>query len=76
TVKIKGICSAYSEGKALLETDGGRFAIQVMTYRYQPDTEYTVIGKFAGIMDAKGDDLDWAIIVEETHLPFMSEYGL
>lgn len=76
SVKVRGVCSEYLNGNALLGDGGdGTFGIKVMSYQFKPGTEYTVIGKFAGIMKTK-EGTHWAILVEEAHLPYMSEYGL
>lgn len=76
SVKVRGVCTEYLNGNALLGDGGnGTFGIKVMSYQFKPGTEYTVIGKFAGIMKTKEGN-HWAILVEECHLPFMSEYGL
>lgn len=77
TVKIKGVCYLYDDGYGFLNGggDGKTIAVQIMTYRYKVDTEYTVVGRFGGMVDTV-EGTKWAFILEETHLPFMSEYGL
>ncbi|WP_312340074.1 hypothetical protein [Anaerospora hongkongensis] len=67
----------YFDGKAmaLLGEKGELFSVQIRTYRFKPDVEYTVVGRFLGMMPAKGEP-PWAIFIETTHLPYFEEYGL
>lgn len=77
TIKVKGNCYLYHDGMALLNGggDGKTISIQVMTYQYNVNTDYTVVGRFAGMIDTV-EGPKWAAILEKTHLPFMSEFGL
>lgn len=76
-VKVKGLCGLSNNGLALIGDEEATkvFSVQIMSYRFKVGTEYTVVGQFAGIMNTVEGD-KWAVILEDTHLPYMSEYGL
>ncbi|GBG56586.1 hypothetical protein SPFL3102_00398 [Sporomusaceae bacterium FL31] len=75
-VKVSGECFYFKDNVALLGVARGKiFSISIMTYRFRPDTTYTVVGKFAGVNTTDNGE-KWLVILEETHTPFMSEYGL
>lgn len=75
-VKVKGECFYSKDNAALLGVAQGKvFQISIMTYRFLPDNMYTVVGKFAGVNNTSEGE-KWLVILEETHTPFMSEYGL
>lgn len=75
-VKVTGVCYYTKNTTSLLKydhTDGKTIAVQLRSYKWKPDTEYTIVGKFIGIYITEEGN-KWPNIVEETHLPYFSEW--